>query len=637
MIVSPSTRRERSFLRISIRVAVLALLVSTASAQNLDLVRQFAAGSASESWVADVKISGGSVYVAGTYVAMPVIDCFVRKYDLAGNLIWDRTFGTSQFDSATVVAVVGSEVIVGGITNGAFPGFTDTTPWMTDPFIRRYDMDGNLLGMVQMARISSASSGNPYPAFIDASGVYGTDSVEPSWFDQNVMVFKYDLAGNVLWTAEIGTDSYDQAESAWPRSLSVDATGISVTGSTQGAFPGETLTGYEDRFLARFDLAGNLMWVRQAGVAERFSWGSGVASDATGVYMSAMTVTLEGDTSLHVSRYDLAGNFLWMHEMSAIPFDVLFGGIAADSSGVVVTGGTEGSFPGFASAGSRDAFAKKVDPAGNEVWTIQLGSAGQDEGYAVTLSGIDAWFGGIARNALAGQSSAGAFFARVSTPPPPVVLDSDGDGLTDADEIARGTDPMNPDTDADGLGDGAEVTLGTNPMNPDTDADGLGDGAEVTLAGAGSCPSPFDSDSDDDGLSDGVEVNSMGTSPCNADTDGDGLSDLVDPHPLVPVALTDIIAATLLQYGNMVRALPLNLFAGNNDSARTGKRSSLAGMFDEAALLLQSGQTQYAIVVLKSIKKHLVGPNPSTHLMLPSPQRTDLAAAVCLAIELLGG
>ncbi|NNC87914.1 MAG: hypothetical protein HKN82_05575 [Akkermansiaceae bacterium] len=59
--------------------------------------------------------------------------------------------------------------------------------------------------------------------------------------------------------------------------------------------------------------------------------------------------------------------------------------------------------------------------------------------------------------------------------------DSDGDGLSDQDEIRiHGTDPNNPDTDGDGLLDGQEVNdTGTDPLNPDTDGDGCDDGAEL--------------------------------------------------------------------------------------------------------------------------------------------------------------
>ncbi len=60
-------------------------------------------------------------------------------------------------------------------------------------------------------------------------------------------------------------------------------------------------------------------------------------------------------------------------------------------------------------------------------------------------------------------------------------VDSDGDGVTDADEQAHGTDPDLPDTDGDGLTDGEEVDLGTDGTLADTDGDGYTDFDEITL------------------------------------------------------------------------------------------------------------------------------------------------------------
>lgn len=100
--------------------------------------------------------------------------------------------------------------------------------------------------------------------------------------------------------------------------------------------------------------------------------------------------------------------------------------------------------------------------------------------------------------------------------------DRDGDGLSDVDELALGTDPTKPDTDGDGLSDGAEVNdYGTDPLKTDTDGDGLNDGEEVTFY----LTDPLHPDSDQDGLSDGAEVLDHGTDPLNSDTDGDGLPD----------------------------------------------------------------------------------------------------------------
>lgn len=106
--------------------------------------------------------------------------------------------------------------------------------------------------------------------------------------------------------------------------------------------------------------------------------------------------------------------------------------------------------------------------------------------------------------------------------------DQDGDGLTNTEEAAEGTNPTNPDTDGDGINDGDEVTNGTNPLdvcdppnalpqcNIDTDGDGLLDGTEVTIG-----TDPNDPDTDGDGINDGDEVTN-GTNPLDA----------CDPNPV---------------------------------------------------------------------------------------------------------
>lgn len=107
-------------------------------------------------------------------------------------------------------------------------------------------------------------------------------------------------------------------------------------------------------------------------------------------------------------------------------------------------------------------------------------------------------------------------------------LDSDEDGLPDIYEIMIGTDVNNPDTDNDDLTDYQEVYItGTNPTkydsvtegvsdaNSNSDGDGLSNAQEIELN-----TDPQLSDTDDDGLSDYDEIYVYGTDPLNPDTFG---------------------------------------------------------------------------------------------------------------------
>ena len=63
----------------------------------------------------------------------------------------------------------------------------------------------------------------------------------------------------------------------------------------------------------------------------------------------------------------------------------------------------------------------------------------------------------------------------------PLLADSDGDGLSDLNELGNNTNPLLADTDYDNLNDGSEMHYGTNPLLPDTDGDGYLDGTEIAM------------------------------------------------------------------------------------------------------------------------------------------------------------
>lgn len=112
-----------------------------------------------------------------------------------------------------------------------------------------------------------------------------------------------------------------------------------------------------------------------------------------------------------------------------------------------------------------------------------------------------------------------------------VLVDSDGDGLSDQQEAAIGTDPVNVDSDGDRLADGVEVKMGLAPQYD------VGGANANTISGCNT-----ENDEDGDRLND-CEERVLGTDACISDTDGDGFPDLVEylggTNPLIAEDLQD--------------------------------------------------------------------------------------------------
>jgi len=192
-----------------------------------------------------------------------------------------------------------------------------------------------------------------------------------------------------------------------------------------------------------------------------------------------------------------------------------------------------------------------------------------------------------------------------------VPIDSDGDGLNDADELDIGTDPFNPDTDGDGLNDGTEVGGGDgclDPLNPDTDGDTLFDGDEVAT----------------------------GTDPCSPDTDGDGVDDDVDPTPLEPGVPTDFLADWTLDVAHAIYATDLSLFTGHGTWAKRLRRIILAGFTATAAGLIEHGYVVEATIVLEIVRISVDGDPEPPDWMVESPEQEQFEIEIEVILDLLG-
>jgi len=399
-------------------LSLLALLllglmdVRVASAQQLVWTRQF--GTLNDDFAVGVAVYGSSVYVVGsTFGVLPgqtnkgYHDAFVRKYDAYGNLKWTRQFGTPSNDVARGVAVYGSSVYVVGSTSGAFPG--QTNKGSIDAFVRKYDAYGNLKWTQQFGTPSFDEVGGVavYGSSIYVVGTtYGIFSGQTSKGEGDAFVRKYDAYGNLKWTRQFGTPSNDFAEG-----VAVYGSSVYVVGSTFGVLPGQTNKGGYDAFVRKYDAYGNVKWTRQFGTSGE-DYAYGVAVYGSSVYVVGRTMgafsgqTSKGVGDAFVRKYDAYGNVKWTRQFGTSSDDLAVG-VAVYSSSIYVVGITEGAFSGQTSKGVGDAFVRKYDAYGNVKWTRQFGTSAEDDASSVAVNYSGVYVAGDTEGALPGQTKIG--------------------------------------------------------------------------------------------------------------------------------------------------------------------------------------------------------------------------------------
>ena len=110
--------------------------------------------------------------------------------------------------------------------------------------------------------------------------------------------------------------------------------------------------------------------------------------------------TLLGPPDAYVRKYDPDGKELWTRQFGSQSFDKVFG-VAVDSPGnLYVVGATRGTLPGQTHLGSSDSYVRKYEPDGKELWTRQFGSQRFDEAQSVAIDNADkVYVAGIAGQA----------------------------------------------------------------------------------------------------------------------------------------------------------------------------------------------------------------------------------------------
>jgi len=297
------------------------------------------------------------------------------SYSWKGAVRWTEQLGTSDKDYGRSVAVDSSgNAYMCGQTYGSLGG---AHVGKGDAFLAKYDPVGDLLwveqvgtyGMEYCNSVAVDALGNAYISGTTEGSLGGANAGNTDAF-----LAKYDPAGDLLWTEQLGTGAYDGS-----LSLAVDAVGSRyISGVTDGSL-GDTNAGDRDAFLAKYDTAGDLLWTRQLGTSEP-DFCHSVAIDSYGnAFINGYTYGSLGETNLgredaFLAKYDPVGNLLWIEQLGTSADDCSFS-VAVDGFDNVFIGGRTGGSLGGPNSGHNDAFLVKfVIPEPCTLALLALGS-----------------------------------------------------------------------------------------------------------------------------------------------------------------------------------------------------------------------------------------------------------------------
>ncbi|UOQ52896.1 hypothetical protein [Hymenobacter cellulosivorans] len=301
----------------------------------------------------------GGVTLVGSAVANAV-NVFVAKFNPDGSVAWVRQ-GTSNSSQAnqrayTSVDAAGNVYLSGSFSNQLQFGTTTLTAPadVTDAYLVKYDPQGTLLwirrggmqtGSVLMeVNTGTDAAGNVYLSggFSGGSLNFGSTTVVRA-FASSAYLAKFDAAGTLQWLRQDGGNDSGGANG---RGISVDAAGNAfVTGTQRGISTFGTFT-----LNSGATPNDNLYLVKYSPQGTplwaRSAGGAGaesgadVALDAAG-NIAVVGISQQQASSMYLLRFDVQGTLLWERFVEPVGPTFLMGsGVAFDNRGGLYVTGT---------------------------------------------------------------------------------------------------------------------------------------------------------------------------------------------------------------------------------------------------------------------------------------------------------
>ncbi len=314
-------------------------------------------------------------------------DIFVSKYGMTGQLIWAKSFGSTESDKGySMIANTNGDIFVTGFYSAHiyFDNIHLTPAGLADFYLLKL----NTNGIVQWAKKGAGTendrgkgvtldrNGNIYVAgFFTGQATFSGTTITNNGTTGGFLV-KYDPSGSLVWIRGncCGTSEYD--------AIAIDENGnIYTTGYFTGTITiGNTTltsTGNADILIVKYDPSGNVIWAKKAGGPnEDIANGITVDSIHRMFYITgqlddhgnfgSLSVEAAGNRDVFIAAYDLNGSSQWVKSYGGTQRDISYG-ITNDRNGYILN---TGIYTGTASFGNytlphdllSEYYVQKVSP-----------------------------------------------------------------------------------------------------------------------------------------------------------------------------------------------------------------------------------------------------------------------------------
>ena len=212
-------------------------------------------------------LEGSSPVLEGSESSEADADAWLAKFDNAGNKLFLKHIGSRANDVAYDLAVDAfGNVYLGGYTRGRISTNSEDRG-SKQIWVMKVDANGDQVWLREFGvsakddevrAIATDNQGNVY-----VTGMTYLERTDDNQLKRNVFITKIRSSGSIHWSRFLGTEETDIAYGIATDPLN----NIFVTGYTRGELvEGEAKgQGQEDVFVAKFDPAGEELWVHQLG------------------------------------------------------------------------------------------------------------------------------------------------------------------------------------------------------------------------------------------------------------------------------------------------------------------------------------------------------------------------------------